>query len=165
MKWILFAGRADYWTLQWRYNERDGVSNHPCPEYLLNRSFRRRLKKTSKLRAIGLCEGNPPLTGGFPPQRPSHPEKGFHLMTSWSGRPAFVRINLVRFCLDVCGIRNICICQNEKLFKYHSYDTQNISWNEVVLYLLFCVWHQDVYTAVQIVVANPFFYIRAPQRM
>ena len=33
---------------------------------LLNRLFRRRSKKAWKLRVTGLCEGNPPVTGGFP---------------------------------------------------------------------------------------------------
>ena len=31
-------------------------------------------KKTSKLRVTGLCEGNPPVTGGFPSQRASKSE-------------------------------------------------------------------------------------------
>ena len=56
-------------TLQWCHNERDGVSNHRSLDHLLNRLFRRRSKKTSKLRVSGLCEGNPPMTGGFPSQR------------------------------------------------------------------------------------------------
>ena len=33
------------------------VSNHQRLDYLLNRLFRRRSKKTSKLRVTGLCEG------------------------------------------------------------------------------------------------------------
>ena len=36
---------------------------------LLNGLFRLRSKKASKLRFTGLCEGNPPVTGGFPSQR------------------------------------------------------------------------------------------------
>ena len=48
--------------LQWRYNERDGVSNHRPLDCLLNRLFRCRSKKTSKLRVTGLSEGNPPVT-------------------------------------------------------------------------------------------------------
>ena len=52
-------------TLQWRHNESDGVSNHRCLDGLLNRLFRRRSKKTSKLRVTGLCEGNSPVTGEF----------------------------------------------------------------------------------------------------
>ena len=30
--------------------------------------------KTSKLRVTGLCDGNPPMTGGFPSQNASHTE-------------------------------------------------------------------------------------------
>ena len=47
-------------TLQWRHNGRDGVSNHQPRDWLLNRLFRRRSKKTSKLRVTGLCAGNSP---------------------------------------------------------------------------------------------------------
>ena len=49
------------YLLQWRHNERDGVSNHQCLESLRNRLFRRRFKKKSKLRVTGLCEVNPPV--------------------------------------------------------------------------------------------------------
>ena len=47
-------------TLQWRHNDHDGVSNHQPHGCLLNRLFRRRSKKTSKLRVTGLCVGNSP---------------------------------------------------------------------------------------------------------
>ena len=47
-------------TLQWRHNERDSVSNHQPHDCLLNRLFRRRSKKTSKLHVTGLCVGNSP---------------------------------------------------------------------------------------------------------
>ena len=56
-------------SLQWRHNECDGVSNNQPHDCLLNRLYRRRSKKTSKLRDTGLCEGNPPLTGELPVQR------------------------------------------------------------------------------------------------
>ena len=56
-------------SLQWRHNERDGVSNHPPHDCLLNCLFRRRPKKTSKLRVTGLGEGNSPVTCEFPAQR------------------------------------------------------------------------------------------------
>ena len=61
-------------TLQWRHNERDDVSNHQPHDRLLNRSFRRRSKKTSKLRVTGLCAGNSPVTGEFLAQRTSDAE-------------------------------------------------------------------------------------------
>ena len=41
--------------LQWRHNERDGVSIRWRLDYLFNRLFKRRPKKTSKLRVTGLC--------------------------------------------------------------------------------------------------------------
>ena len=53
-------------SLQWRHNGRDGISNHQPHHWLLNSLFRRRSKKTSKLRVTGICGGihrgpvNPP---------------------------------------------------------------------------------------------------------
>ena len=61
-------------TLQWRHNKHDGISNHQRFNCLLNHLFKRRSKKTSKLRVTGLCEGNPLVTGGFPSQRASNAE-------------------------------------------------------------------------------------------
>ena len=54
-----------YWihlSLRWRYNGRDSVSNHQPHDCLLNRLFRRRSKKTSKLRVTGLCAHKWPVT-------------------------------------------------------------------------------------------------------
>ena len=61
-------------TLQWRHNGRNSVSNHQPHDCLLNRLFRRRSKKTSKLRVTGLCVGNSPGTGEFPAQKASYAE-------------------------------------------------------------------------------------------
>ena len=58
-------------ALRWRHDERDGVSNHQPHHCLLNRLFRHRSKKTSKLRITDLCEGNSPVTGEFPAQMAS----------------------------------------------------------------------------------------------
>ena len=65
--------------LEWRNNERDGNSNHRRLHCLLNCWFRRRSKKTSKLRVIGLCAGNlpvngSPVTGEFPAYKASNAE-------------------------------------------------------------------------------------------
>ena len=59
-------------TLLWHHNGRDGVSNHQLHDCLLNRSFRCKSKKTSKLRFTGLCVGNSPVTGEFPAQKASN---------------------------------------------------------------------------------------------
>ena len=61
-------------SLQWRHNGRDSVSNHQPHDCLLNRLFRRRSKKTSKLRVTGLWAGNSPGTGEFPVQMASNAE-------------------------------------------------------------------------------------------
>ena len=61
-------------SLRWRHNERDSVSNHQPHDCLLNRLFRRRSKKTPKLRVTGLCAGNSPGTGEFPAQMASYAE-------------------------------------------------------------------------------------------
>ena len=50
-------------SLRWRHNDHVGVSNHQPHGCLLNRLFRRRSKKTSKLRVTGLCAGNSPHKG------------------------------------------------------------------------------------------------------
>ena len=42
------------YSLQWHHNGRDSVWNHQPHDCLLNRLFRRRSKKTSKLRVTGL---------------------------------------------------------------------------------------------------------------
>ena len=76
MRW--FVGYGDYnhmsCALQWRHNERDSISNHPPDDSFLNHLFRRRPKKTSKLRVTGLCEGNSLVNGEFPTHRASNAE-------------------------------------------------------------------------------------------
>ena len=58
------------YTLHWRHNDHDGVSNHQPHGCLLNRLFRRRSKKTSTLRVTGLCAGNSPGPVNSPHKRP-----------------------------------------------------------------------------------------------
>ena len=82
-------------TLRWRHNERDSVSNHQPQDCLLNRLFRRRSKKTSKLRVTGLCVGNSPGTAEFPAQ-----------MASYAEIFPFDDVIMILFCTDV---PNYCI--------------------------------------------------------
>ena len=73
-------------TLRWRHNGYDSVSKHQHHGCLRNRLFRRRSKKTSKLRVIGLCAGNSPGTRWIPRKNGQLRGKCFHLMTSsWTG--------------------------------------------------------------------------------
>ena len=69
-QFTVFALKA----LQWRYNGRDGVSNYQPQDCFLNRLFRHRSKKTSKLRVTGLFAGNSPESGEFPAQMASNAE-------------------------------------------------------------------------------------------
>ena len=71
--WLLLFCYADG-PLRWRHNDHAGVSNHQPRGCLLNRLFRRRSKKTSKLRVTGLCAGNSPGTGEFPAKMASYAE-------------------------------------------------------------------------------------------
>ena len=56
-------------TAQWRLKS-------PAPRLFAQPLVQGRSKKTPKLRATGLCDGNPTVTGGLPSQRASNAEKG-----------------------------------------------------------------------------------------
>ena len=75
----MFINVTSLWlsgTLYWRHNEHDCVPNHQHYNGLLNRLFRHRSEKTSKLRFTGLCEGNSRVPGEFLAQRASNAENG-----------------------------------------------------------------------------------------
>ena len=90
-------------TLHWCHDERYGVSNHQRLDCLLNRLFRCRSKKTSKLRVTGLCEGNSPVNGEFPSQRASNAEND---SISWRHHVQMV----VYVWAVVCLLRMIMSC-------------------------------------------------------
>ena len=61
-------------SLWWRHNGGNSVSNPQPHDCLLNRLFKRRAKKTSKLRVTGLCAGNSPGNDKFRAQSASNAE-------------------------------------------------------------------------------------------
>ena len=74
---IFHSGLMEYLTttqqtqsLQWRHNGHPGVWNHRRLDCLFSRLFRLTSKKTSKPMQPALCEGNPPVAGGFPHKEP-----------------------------------------------------------------------------------------------
>ena len=73
---VTFNNRTmhNHQPLRWRHNGRDSVSNHQPHHCLFNRLFRRRSKRTSKLRVTSLCVGNSPGTGEFPSLMASNAE-------------------------------------------------------------------------------------------
>ena len=78
MRRVIYIWQIRYrekWNpLRWRHNGCDSVSNDQPHHCLLNRLFRRRSKKTSKLQVTGLCAGDSPGTGEFPAQMASYAE-------------------------------------------------------------------------------------------
>ena len=93
------------YALQWCHNGCDGISNHQPHDCLLNRLFRRRSKKTSKLHVTSLCGGNSPVTGEFPAQMASNAEKlSFHLMkSSWAEQDPSYICNIFSHWLRSCS--------------------------------------------------------------
>ena len=59
-RWFETSWRSCLHSLRWRHNGHESVWNHQPHDCLLNRLFRHRSKKTSKLRVTGLCVGNSP---------------------------------------------------------------------------------------------------------
>ena len=80
---IYWATREKHYqpSLRWRRNGRDSVSNHEPPNCLLNRSFRRRSKKTSNSASLVFVRGIHRGPVNSPHKWPVTP-KCFHLMTS-----------------------------------------------------------------------------------
>ena len=76
----MYFNSHDLPSLEWRHNGRDSVSNHQPHDCLLNRLFRRRSNKTSKLHVTGLCTGNSLVTGEFLAQMASNAE---NVSISW----------------------------------------------------------------------------------
>ena len=68
----LYRHTLQWDTLQWSHNELDGFSNHQPHDCLLNCLFRRRSKKTLKLRVTGLYVGEFTGHGWIPAQKASN---------------------------------------------------------------------------------------------
>ena len=58
--WPCYFHFVILYTLRWRHNGLGSISNHQPHDCLLNRLFRRRSKKTSKIHVTGLCAVNSP---------------------------------------------------------------------------------------------------------
>ena len=128
---LVIASTEKIMPLKWSYNER----YHRRLDCLLSRMFRCRSKKTSKLRITGLCEGNPPVAGGFPLQRASNAEN----VSIWWRHDGYALI-----CMIACwSIFWFCRCDFD--MRYFPYDVQHCtvkmgSWtydgSDVISYLL-----------------------------
>ena len=81
------------YSLRWRHNGLDIVSNHQPHNCLLNRLFRRRSKKTSNLRVTGLCAGSSPGTGEFPAQMANYAE---NVSVSWRHHVSELKLSITQ---------------------------------------------------------------------
>ena len=130
---------ASFKPLQWGHNDRDGVSTHRCLDCMLNRLFRRRSKKTSKLRVTGPCEWKPPVTSGFPSQRASDAKN----VSIWLHHHAICYIlPLHNETWDVCRKFDVSVvvafAVNYSLVVGHGREFMygfltSVSWNELLL--------------------------------
>ena len=125
-----YVGYARHWyyvwlitfvALRWRHNGRDSVSNHQPHDCLLNRLFRRRSKKTSKLRVTGLCVGNSPHK--WPVTRKMFPFDDVimgNLGHQWAGMPHLRHI-CVCVCVPLCHLSTLHVngdcCESTNNFR------------------------------------------------
>ena len=116
MKFNRHITMTSQWA-RWRLKS----SAHGC---LLNRLFRRRSMKTSKLRVTGLCEGNSPVTGEFPSQRASNAE---NLSIWWRHHASYIcghRLIILRLArnyqcyLSLIGTGNVEGCRYSSLRSF-----------------------------------------------
>ena len=103
-------------ALHWRHNEHDGVSNHRRLDCLLKHLFRRRSRKTLKFRFTDLCEGNPPVTGGFPSHRDTNAEN----VSNWWGHHELILL-LMTWPHKVPGIQEPWYCRNSPWVFWSNY--------------------------------------------
>ena len=106
-------------TLQWRHNERDGVSSHLRINCLLNCWLRRRSNETSKLRVTGLCVWEIQRWPVKNPHKRPVTRKCFHFMMSpWRN------VVLLLVCKNVVVNQS---CRTRYLFCHYDVELINSS--------------------------------------
>ena len=142
--------KGNWWryiiSLQWRHNGRDSVSNHQPHDCLLNRLFRRRSKKTSKLRVTGLCVGNSPGTGEFPTQMASNAENvsiswrhhgHIYVSVNWA---ALVQVMVWRHTNTWTNVNSLSINPLETNFNEIGIKIHDFSFTKMHLKMLYAKW-------------------------
>ena len=110
-------------TLLWFHNGRNGVSNHQPHHCLLNRIFRRRSNKTSRLCVTGLCEGNSPVNGEFPARRASNAEN----VSIWWRHDGIIAFQNI----FVQQLVQVDINENTKTPQYMIFATEIQRWRRI----------------------------------
>ena len=119
-------------SLHWRHNGRDSVSNHQPHDCLLNRLFRRRSKKTSKLRVTGLCGGE------FPAQMASYAENVSIWWRHHGQNPALAGKPWV-MCCECCVKTSIVITLQPLRMCIAQISTSAWDFRNLILPLILCV--------------------------
>ena len=125
--WCHFRGCKQHTPLQWRHNERDGVSNHQPHDCLLNRLFRRRSNQrkhqsSSSLAFVrGIHRWPSPVTGEFPAQKASNAEK---VSIWWHHHAPFCGVVVfeMRWRFRIDDTETLCNSSN-KSYRYATRDT------------------------------------------
>ena len=104
------------YPLQWRHNECDGVSNHQPHDCLRNRLFKRKSKKTSKLRVTSFCAVNSPVFGEFPAQRASNTK---NISIWWRHH---VPLTIIYAKIEQLNIAVLSIIYNQTITMIMTYD-------------------------------------------
>ena len=116
------------WWARWRLN-------HRLLDGLIKRLFRRRTKKTSKLRVTGLCEGNSPVTGEFPSKRTSNAENVFiwwrHHVTSTSAQ---YQRNSACIALNTFPQKSLATLQSDEKQETSIWNGHNIANTACILF-------------------------------
>ena len=120
-------------SLKWRNNERDGVSNHQPPDCLLNRLFRRRSKKTSKLRVTAWpLWRNSLATGEFPAQRARNAENvsiwwRHHVMSRVQQTGLYGLGHLLHAIAKfICSLVHLFLCAYRRYYRSNPLDISDI---------------------------------------
>ena len=135
---IMWMAIYCHFTLQWRHNGRDGVSNQQHHHCLFSRLFRRR----SKLRVTGLYAGNSPVTGEFPAQMACNAE---NISIWWRHHDLLENVGSMRNCEHVsvettcrrfCLVWKICWTINPAMNAKQIFATKftNIDWKKNKLF-------------------------------
>ena len=92
--------------LRWYHNENNGIKSMASQLFAQPFLFRCWSNKTSKLCITSLCEGNPPVTNGFPSQRACYME---NICISWHHHGIGGRHHIWHSFLIIPHIDDICM--------------------------------------------------------
>ena len=133
-----------YYAITVRHNESESISNHRRLDCLFKPLFRRRSKKTPKLRVTGLREGNTPVTG----ERASNAENVsiwwrhhayIFFVTTVAGRPFWqtpgASIAISSALSGWCHRKSQLSSGPRILCKKRNNLTSNVSWTCAEIYL------------------------------